>query len=470
MNPGLPEIARHLIEPDGIASTAWPRVRDTCARLGWGFDQWQDDLGMRILAKRRDGSYASDAVVVSIPRQCGKTYTLGAMVFALSLIHEDLTTIWTAHRAKTAKETFDAMKAMAGRPEVAPLVEQVIRARGDEGVHFTNSSRILFGAREHGFGLGFAGVDVLVLDEAQRVTDRAMDDLVPTTNAAPNPLILLTGTPPRPTDPGEVFTMLREEAISGDANDTLYVELSADRDADPDDRAQWRIANPSYPHRTSERAILRMQKMLGADSFRREGMGIWDETPKHLPVVRSSEWAELIDAGPPDETPPDALAVDMSHDREISTSASWVEDDRAFGEEVWAGRDVDQAVEWLVAHAGRRIPVVIDSMSPAASLIPVLKRRGVRVVTGTASDMSRACGLVFDEIRSGRIGHANQERLNDAVKGARRRKIGTAGGWGWDRTDATVNIAPLVSWTLARFGAEITQRRRSADKPKVVVL
>ena len=49
--------------------------------------------------------------------------------------------------------------------------------------------------------------------------------------------------------------------------------------------------------------------------------------------------------------------------------------------------------------------------------------------------------------------HFDQEPLNAALSGARKRPIGTAGGWGWDRKDYSINLAPLVSVTLARFGA-----------------
>jgi hypothetical protein len=90
----------------------------------------------------------------------------------------------------------------------------------------------------------------------------------------------------------------------------------------------------------------------------------------------------------------------MSHDREISVGACWLEADSAHVEEVWAGVDEAAAVEWVVARAGRRIPVVIDSMSPAASMIPALKARGVKVHTGTAGDMAKACGLVKSEVEA----------------------------------------------------------------------
>ena len=56
----LSEVARKLVVPDGIVSTGWPAVRDTCTkRLGVGFDPWQDGAGRLILAKRADGTLAT---------------------------------------------------------------------------------------------------------------------------------------------------------------------------------------------------------------------------------------------------------------------------------------------------------------------------------------------------------------------------------------------------------------------------
>jgi hypothetical protein len=39
------------------------------------------------------------------------------------------------------------------------------------------------------------------------------------------------GTPPRPSDSGESFTLRRSKALSGTADDMLYIEFSADDDA-----------------------------------------------------------------------------------------------------------------------------------------------------------------------------------------------------------------------------------------------
>ncbi|AKF14439.1 terminase large subunit [Mycobacterium phage FlagStaff] len=469
--PKLSEVARHVIQPDGITGTAWPAVRDTCANIGWFFDRWQDGLGRLITALNGDGFYAADTSVISIPRQVGKTYLIGCIVFALALLTPRLTVIWTAHRTKTAEETFDSFKAMCeNNPLVKPLVRRISESRGDKGVYLWNGSRILFGAREHGFGLGFAGVGVLVLDEAQRVTNQAMDDLIPTMNTVANPLILMTGTPPRPTDSGEVFAMLRQDALDGEAEGTLYVEFSADEGADPDDRAQLRKANPSYPHRTGERAIRRMRKNLTEESFLREALGIWDKSA-HRPIVTTARWRRLerLTRGvgcPADGVKPDGLGVDMSHARRISVNATWTDGDHAHTEEVWAGDDTDAAVTWIEdawRRAGRRTYVCIDSESPAASLILDLENRGVQVLVTSAPQMAAACGAVENRLKAGTLTHGGQDAVTNAVvKDGRRRPIRGAGGWGWDRRNPSSQIHQAVAMTLGLYAAN--RNRRAARR------
>ena len=256
-----------------------------------GFRSWQPPVGRLILAKRASGKYAATigGTGLSIPRQVGKTFLVGAIVFALCLLLPNLTVIWTAHRLRTAEETFGKMQAFAKRKKIAPHIAKIVLGSGDEAITFRNGSRILFGARERGFGRGFDEVDVLIFDEAQILTDNALDDMIPATNQSRKPagaLLLFMGTPPKPTDPGDVFRRMRTEALSGEDEDTGWVEFGADPGYKPppvpaplaaEDWRQVAKANPSFPHDTPREAILRMRKKLGADSYAREGLGIWDE-------------------------------------------------------------------------------------------------------------------------------------------------------------------------------------------------
>lgn len=417
---------------------------------------------MLALSLRSDGEYAADTIVLSIPRQVGKTYLIACIIFALCLMKPGLLVIWTAQVKDTALQTFDQFFEMSQRPKVKPHLLKILQGKGDESIIFKNGSKIEFGARDSGFGRGRTDVDILVFDEGQHLSNEALENMGAAQNVAKNPLTFVMGTPPRPKDKGEFFALLRQEAVDGESDGTLYVELSADRDADPMDREQWRKANPSFPHRTTERAMLRLRKKLrNEDSWRREALGIWDEVAAQFSPLNGALWDQQVDIGPADDTKPDGLAVDMSHDRQISISACWLVEDLAHAEEVWFGLDEVAAVDWVAdawKRAGRRTVVAIDGMSPAASMVPVLRARGVKVHVGASGDMQKACGLMVSDLEAGRLTHADQERLNSARADARKRAIGTAGGWGYDRREESSFIAPLVSATLARLAASMIRK------------
>ena len=457
-------VARHVIAPVGIASTSWPKVRDTCNRLGWGFDGWQDGAGKLILARRADGTYASDTIVLSIPRQVGKTYLIACIIFALCLITPGLKVIWTAHRKSTSAETFRQFDGMSQRPKVAPHIRQVLRGKGDESIWFNNGSSIEFGARESGFGRGRTDVDVLVFDEGQILPESTLEDMGATQNVAKDPLTFVMGTPPRPRDDGEFFSLLRQEALDGESEGTLYIEMSADRGCDPMDRAQWRKANGSYPHRTSERAMLRLRKKLKSDdSWNREALGIWDEL--NARIVPPLRWQSLADAGPALDTTPDSFGI-AAHDGQFSVVACWADDEDRHLEEVFAHLRLDLVADWVVAAARRRIPVLVPNYGAAAPLHPMLVAKRVNARSASSGDVGRGCELLVEGCKAGWLTHADQVALTDSIAGARK-KLGRDGAaWTFDLKTSTQN-APAMGMALALAGAAGVRRPGGSDaRPK----
>lgn len=428
--PKLSDLARHVVAPKGVVSTGWPAVAGKCRDLGISFRPWQPDVGRLILAKRADGKYAATigGTGLSIPRQVGKTFLVGAIVFALCLLRPKLTVIWTAHRLRTAEETFGKMQAFAKRKRIAPFVEKLVLGAGDEAVVFRNGSRILFGARERGFGRGFDEVDVLIFDEAQILTENALDDMVPATNQsrqATSALLLFMGTPPKPTDPGEVFTRMRNEALTGEDDDTGWVEFGADEDFKPTpqpaplssaDWAQVAKANPSYPLDTPREAILRMRKKLGPESFLREGLGIWDEdnTGGAIPYER---WKSLIDTTPEMGRP--AFGVATAPDRSwTAIAAAWERPDGLI--QVLLGDDYQPDTTWVKARSG-------ELKSRWGGAFAVDKRsRGLidDALEPNHEEQAKAHNALSDVIKSGDLRHGNEPALNTAARSAVWRKSG----------------------------------------------
>lgn len=467
--PKLSEIAQHVVAPSGVTTTGWGPVERKCRDLGITFRPWQPDVGRLILAKRDDGRYAATigGTGLSIPRQVGKTFLVGAIVFALCLLRPNLTVIWTAHRLRTAEETFGKMQKFARRKKIAPHIAKLVLGSGEEEVRFRNDSRILFGARESGFGLGFDEVDVLIFDEAQRLKDSTLDDMIPATNQSRQPtsaLLLFMGTPPRPTDSGEVFTRMRTEALSGEDEDTGWVEFGADPGYEPAvapaplteaDWAQIARANPSYPEDTQRVAILRMRKKLGHDSFLREGMGQWDELPTGGTFFSTVSWSDLEDAAAVEPAVEAiGLASDVDHAWSSISAAGHVPGtfvphvgvtDRRRGTGGWM---VDEAARIQSVYGCR---VVIDGKGPAAHLIPKLEEAGVELTIADASDVCDSSELIYQRAEDKTLRHRGYPELDRSAAAATWRPVGDRRAIG--RRKSLGDVSAFEAAALALWGA-----------------
>lgn len=464
----LSEVAKHLAVPEGIKSSGWPQVEKRCAQMGINFDEWQRGAGRLILSKGADGKYAATVggVGMSLPRQVGKTYLIGAIVFALCVDNPGLTVIWTAHHSRTAGETFLSMQAMSRRRQIAPYVRKVFTAANSEEVRFVNGSRVLFGARDRGFGRGFAGVDILVMDEGQILTDKALDNMLATMNTAPNGLALFMGTPPTPMDPSEAFSRIRADALAGTLTDGVWIECAADDDADPDDRKQWAKANPSYPHRTPASSMLRLRKKLADESWSREGLGIWNSATA-TSVIDPITWHDRAD---PASMAVErlSLAVAVSPDRLVSTVA--FAGQRADG--LWH-IEVDEqrsGTAWILEHVTKRCErneiraVVIDGASQALSLVDDLQARKIRTTVTGLRDLATACGGLFDAVSEGTVRHIDQPLLNASNGAAGKRAVFSGEAWVWTGKHSALDITPTQAVTLALWGAQNSNVKRPTRK------
>lgn len=430
-------------------------MRDKCRDLGIRFRWWQHPIGQLILAKRADGKYAATVggTGLSIARQVGKTFLVGAIVFALCLLNPRLTVIWTAHRMATGEETFKKMQGFARRAKIRGHIEQVFTGSGDEEIRFKNGSRILFGARERGFGRGFDELDVLIFDEAQILTDNALDDMVPATNQTRQPtgaLLLFMGTPPKPTDKGEVFRRMRREALAdAEERDGGWVEFGADPGFMPTPtpapltRGDWeqiKKANPSFPEDTPREAILRMRKQLGPESFIREALGIWDEDDagSAFPLER---WKHLSDPEAERGASP-AFAVATAPDRSWSAvGVAWRRPDDTL--QVMLA-DYRPDATWAAERVGELRgtwggAVLVDQAS--RGLVP-------DAIEVSQTDRAKADNALYDLVLVDGLHHGNQAALNTAVRMARWRSMGDT-----RVLDAKgeVDISPIRAVSLAAW-------------------
>lgn len=444
--------------------------------MGVGYDAWQDGAATVSLGCRADGKFAATVggVVWSIPRQVGKTYTVGNLLIALAIEIPGLRIVWTSHHGRTTTNTFRSMQGMVQRKQVRPFMPLgggVRTANGEQEMRFANGSLILFGAREHGFGRGMDAVDILVFDEAQILDIKALEDMVPATNQAQNPhggLIFFIGTPPRPVDNGEAFSAKRQRALSGDVTDMFYVEMGADPDVDIDDREQWARANPSFPRRTPVESMLRMRENIpDDDSWRREALGIWDPVGTKG-VIPGPSWS----------------IQGEEHSIAVDRFALGVEcgPDLAWASVAFAGQRLDhkwhfeldedqhtkgRGIAWLVPHLEYLVnnnsqirAVVGDVAGPISALLEqrnsrwYFKGTKLELTPVKVVELGVGCASVLSGIVTGDLHHIDQPQFTAAALAAGKRPLGDTGMWVWSRKAAESDITPIQAATLALIGAQ----------------
>lgn len=475
--PRLSEVARHLVIPDGIATSNFPRVYRRLQEVGVSFDPWQVGFGTVALGCRADGQYACTigGVSASIPRQVGKTYTVGNLLIGMCLEFDGLRVVWTSHHNRTTTNTFRSMQGMVRRKGIAKhLAPNGIRtANGEQEIRFSNGSIIMFGAREHGFGRGMDAVDVLVFDEAQILGIKALEDMVPATNQARHPhgaLVFFIGTPPRPIDDGSAFTSKRRRALTGDAKDMLYVELSADRDATLDDLEQVAKANPSFPHRTPLESILRMRENIPDEaSQRREMLGIWDDAADLVArVIQVDEWAATGITEPPVEGIK-SLGVKFSPDGSRVSVSGALKHEAGIHVELVGAHSGSMAsgtaslVAWVAERSKNYAAIVVDGKSHAGAFVNALIDAGVSkraIVTPTWPEVATANAMLLDAVILRQVTHLaseGQQQLDNSATGTTKKVRGTEGAWSFVPI-GDADETPIASAALAHWGAKTSKR------------
>jgi phage terminase large subunit-like protein len=441
------------------------------ASYGLPPDEWQELVLADWLARSgRGGRFASLTCGLSVPRQNGKNAVIEMReLFGMVSLGERF--LHTAHEVKTARKAFLRLASFFENsrkyPELAELVQDVRRTNGQEAILLTNGGGVEFVARSKGSGRGFT-VDVLVCDEAQELSDDALEALMPTTSAAPqgNPQWIFTGTPPGPTANGEVFTRTRDDALSGQSRRLCWHEWSCLGAVDLDDPLMAASANPALGGRLHWDVVQGERARFSDEGYARERLGMWSSAASHR-VISADSWSIVADSNLRDGGREVAVALDVSPDRSTATlaSASWTVDGLPYvdvvesrrGEPDWG---IQRFVDLCERHDVRA--VVVDGASAAFSLVDPLRQRGITVTVTTARQMAAAFGGFYDAVMDGKVRHLDQPPLNAALASARKRSIGDS-GFGWSRKDSESDITPVTAATLALWGltsSEVEERPR----------
>lgn len=437
--------------------------------------EWQADALRDLMALGDGERWAHFEAGVNVARQNGKGEILLARELAALFLTDEQLVIHTAHEFATSQEHFRRVEAVIdGCPELKAQVKlgrggQVGKhSHGEESIELRNGKRLLFKTRTKSGMRGFAGVDLLVLDEAMIIPEAQHGTSMPIVRASASPhgpQIIYAGSAVDQEihEHGLVWARVRERGLRGDDESLGYLEWSVAADH-PDevtddmavDRELWRQGNPSLGVLILEEHMEREQRSLLPRPFAVEllGVGDWPATDGSADVVISaSEWADVHDE---DSVlmDPVCVAFDVSPDRRTSVSAAGVNEQGKLHVEVVHARSGTGWVTERLAELYERhevAEIVCDGFGPSAAIARRVDDVGITVRRVNSGEYAQACGLFADAVGEKSVRHIGQDELDSAVRGARTRPL--VDRWAWSRTKSVTDVGPLISSTLALWSA-----------------
>lgn len=437
------------------------------AAYGMVPDPWQR-LVLDDWLARSAGRWASLSCGLACPRQNGKNGIVeirelfGTVGRGEKILH-------TAHEVKTARKAFKRLQYFFGRsvgdraanfPELNARVVELRNVNGQEAIFLENGGSVEIVARSKNSGRGFTA-DVLIMDEAQEMSDEDVEALMPTTSAAPlgDPQWIFTGTPPGPKVNGEVFTRTRTDSLGGGARSCWHEWSACDPggEVELDSRSVWEATNPALGRRLQLAVVEGERAKFSDEGFARERLGVWDDPFVAGQVIPLDRWRACED---PDSSFVGApvVVVDVTPDRsKASIAASGMRSDGLPHVEVIAN---ESGTHWVVGRlqALKTKPrrILVDAAGPAGSLISEAADAGLLIEPVSTADHAKACGLIFDLASEGRMRHGPDPLLELALAGAVKRVVGD-GAWLWSRKNSLADISPLVAVTIAMWAAYETK-------------
>jgi hypothetical protein len=410
------------------------------------------------LQARPDGTPQFREVVVTVPRQSGKSHSMMTLM-TLAAIRARARVWYTAQTRNDALDYFLNELAAAFQESSNPF-SAVVKQRlttGMERLQFPGRSQIrLFAPTRK--ALHGKQADTVVLDEAWSLTEERGKELrqgiMPTGNTRPRFQLWILST--AGTDSSgflkPLVERLRTEAMDPDG-ETAYFEWSAEADESaPDDviLQQVTAAHPALGWTTDPGVLAHNLAAMGRAEFLRAYGNMWTSAVDR--IIPAAQWKAALVEAPPPQAGPACLAVDVAPDRgQTAIGVAWHRDGRLHA----AVAAHDSGTDWAAAETARiarrlRATVVIDEGSAAGTLIEPLRRAGVRVRTIGARDVARACGETYDELMGGRLTLTPDPALDVASAGAVKRTL--ADSWAWGRRASAADITPLCAITWAAWG------------------
>ena len=441
-----------------------------------------------LLARTEAGSPAAMTIGISKPRQNGKSYA--ARYYAVYMaVFEHRKVLYSAHHSTTTNKMFKELCNLFESPERYPDfandVKTISHARGYEGIYFLDwkdengfiheGGSIEFATRTNSGARG-GTYSVIVIDEAQELTNDQQEAMLPVISAASDlkdakkmPQQIFIGTPPGPACHGTVFSAMHQAAHTGSTGNTWWIEWSIESNniltAIPDVETALKNAyetNPAMGYRIAEKTIVNEYETMSKDGFARERLGWWSpvasENVEYALDKKAWEDCKSDEMKPEGKT---AYGVKFTPDGSmVALCGAVIPDDGIARISLIEKRSTNRGTQWLADWLNERSKkascVVIDGRNSVDVLIDKIAdswKAKNSIIRPTTKDVMASAGMLSNAINEKTVTwYSKQEELNHSATTSVKRPI--SGGWGFGGD----NSAPIEAAALALWGAKTSKR------------
>jgi hypothetical protein len=463
---GLVVPPRFITPYDPGRPTLGPAVAKVHEALGRPMMPWQRltaDVGSQV---DDVGRFIWQLIIVSVPRQSGKTTTMLAKSIQRCLMAPHRKSWNTAQTGQDARKKW---RENADEVMASPLAQLVAgkpaKSNGAEALTFINGSKFrpFPPTRDALHGEQSDNVDA---DEVWAYDEQQGDDLlqavVPTQLTRPGAQLWLWST--RGDRHSVWFHNLIEQAMAGQPG-VLLIDYGIPDDADPMDLDVVAAHHPALGHTVTMDSLRAAQTQLAdkpsefARAYGNRATGAGER------VIPRADWEAVVTTDDLPEGRP-AYAIATSADGSMTAVvAAVVGPDGTPWVEVLPGAHRpgrSWAVDYVrnLADAGQG--VAVDRTGPAGPIADQLELAGVQLLTVGGTDHAAACADLYDRITDPgdkRVRLRAHPGLDDAADVATRR-FRSDGAWVWSRVRSGGDISPLEAaglgvWAVLRNPAAI---------------
>lgn len=468
-----------LARPPRYATRRNPELRTRGGKIGvlaasmgrslFPHQQYIADVATELNPPGSRLKFRYQTVVVSLPRQTGKTTLMRPVILERSLSSSRMESLMTAQKGKDATARWNDLVTDLEESEVFKQHMRLLRSKGSEKCIFPNQSLIAPFTPDkeglHGYSPPLVQIDEGWAFSAEQGADLMRAIRPAQITKTDRQLWIISAAGDVTSEWWNALVAAGREAVADPHSKMAYFEWSADPSLDPMDPATWQfhpgldglitlddLKEEAKPENNSHADFLR--GFLNRSTDRQDNL-----------VINLDDWdSKTVEYSEPVELHACHIAYEVALDNTASSVyASWIDD----GVKHVVLVSTDEGSHWVTefiknlnSSPARPLSISADDGGSTRVVTDALRRAGVNVKTLTGSDMSTAWTAFKTDIANphGVIRHDPSTTIRRQIEIAAESKNGDTVGLSRSRslgpTDA-LRAAVVAAWQADRARASL---------------